>query len=65
MMDYITRTRKMLHFKELRPKVPRYLIMQHFSRPRYIIHDNTHKRDNYFLNITHFIIKLHNSYKYR
>jgi len=25
--------------------------MQHFSRPRYIIHDNSHKSDNYFLNI--------------
>jgi len=34
MVDYITRTRNMLHIRELRPKDPRYLIMQHFSRPR-------------------------------
>jgi len=37
MIDYITRTRKMLHIKELGPKGARYLIMRHFSRPRYII----------------------------
>jgi len=36
MMDYITRTGKMLHIKELGPEGPRYLIMKHFSRPRYI-----------------------------
>jgi len=42
----------MLHIKELGPKGSCYLIMQHFSRPRYIIYDNTHKSDNYFLNIT-------------
>jgi len=32
MVDYITRTRKMLHYKG-----PRYLIMQLFSRPRRVI----------------------------
>jgi len=52
MMDYIARTRKMLHIKEIGSKDPRYLIMQHFSRPRYmyIIHHNTYKCDTYFLN---------------
>jgi len=53
----------MLHIKELGPKDPRYLIMQHFSRPRYIIHDNTHKSDNYFLNNTmryHFVRNVDN-----
>jgi len=39
----------MLHIKELEPKGPHYLIMQHFSRPRYIIHHNSHKSDNFFL----------------
>jgi len=39
----------MSYFKELGPKGRRYLIMQHFSSPRYIIHDNTRKSDNYFL----------------
>jgi len=43
-MDYTTR--KMLHIKELGP-----LIMEHFSRPRYIILHNSHKSDIYFLNI--------------
>jgi len=42
----------MLHITVLLPKGPRYLIMQHFSRPRYNIHDNTHKCGNYFLNNT-------------
>jgi len=41
----------MLHIKELGPKIPRYLIKQHFSRPRYKIHDNIHKSDNYFLSM--------------
>jgi len=42
----------MLHIKGLGSKGPRYLIMQHFSCPCYIIHDNTHKSDNYFLIIS-------------
>jgi len=43
MLGYITQTRKMLTIKELGPKDPRYLIMQYFSRPHYIIHDNSHE----------------------
>jgi len=38
----------------LTSKGPRYLILQHFSRPRYIINHNTHKSNNYFLNIVFF-----------
>jgi len=51
MMEYTTQTHKMLHIKELAPKVPRYLIMQEFSRSRYIIYHNSQKSDNYFLNM--------------
>jgi len=45
-MKHITRTRKILHLKELDP---RYLIRQRYSRPRYIIHHNSHMSNNYFL----------------
>jgi len=45
----------MLHIKELGPKGLRYLIMQHFFRPRYIIHNNTQKSDKYFLKNFFFI----------
>jgi len=47
MMDYITQTRNMLHVKEFGPKG---------SRPRYIIHHNLHKSDNYILNKSQFLI---------
>jgi len=50
--------------KELGHKDPRYLIMQHISRPRYIIHHNSHKSDNYFLSeprITNLNIVFHSS----
>jgi len=47
MMNYLTRTRNMLHIKELGPKGPRYVFLQHVSRPRYIIHHNLHKNDKY------------------
>jgi len=49
MVGYITLTRRMLHIKELGPKGPRYLIVQHFSRPRYVMHHNSQKSDKYLL----------------
>jgi len=36
--------------KDLLPKGPRYWNMEHFSRPRYIIPNNSRKCDKYFLN---------------
>jgi len=47
-----------MHIKDLGPKNPHYLIMYHFSR--HIIHHNSHKIGNYFLNkyVTFFAFTL-------
>jgi len=50
-VEYITWTRKNAAY-QLGPKGPRYLIVQHFSRLRYIIQHNSHKSNNYFLSIS-------------
>jgi len=56
----------MLHIKELGPKSPTYsyLMMQRFSRPRYINQHNSHKSDTYFLIIPAYYFSTYTCIQY-